>query len=282
MDSLEVGCYPYWCLTICSQIAVGIATGSAASHAYLSDTTTPANRARVFSLMLGLLFSGIAVGPTLGGLLISKTGDLLSVFYFSAALHVIYLLFSLFVVPESLTKEAALANVEAARVKKGQDAISLAKKEENMGPVHKRVDRTLRTVFFFFSPLAIFIPSKPKAPRRRRDWNLTLLAISYGLVTLLMVGAQNCVLLSKLMIKFSGFISIQVSIRNLCLWVGFPRVGLLAQRYWYHASTASYFYPPRYVSSKLGTFRLLNYDSLYQVLWPQATSARHAGGGNDH
>ena len=137
--------------------------------------------------MLGLLFSGVAIGPTLGGLLISHTGNLLSVFYVSAGVHTAYLLCALFVVPESLTKEAALANKEAARVKKEQDAITLAKKEENMNPIHRRMDQTLRTVFFFFSPLSILMPYKSETSRRR-DWNLTILAASYGLMTLLIVG----------------------------------------------------------------------------------------------
>lgn len=167
----------------------GIASGSAASHAYLSDTTTPANRSRVFSRLLGLLFCGVAVGPALGGVLISKTGDLLSVFYLSAALHATYFLCALFIVPESLTKRAAAANVEAARRKGEEDAIKLARKQENMTPIRKRMDQILRRVFFFFSPLSIFLPSKIPVSRRR-DWNLTLLAISYGFVTLLMGSYQ--------------------------------------------------------------------------------------------
>jgi MFS family permease len=168
-------------------IDTGIATGSAATHAYLSDTTSPANRSGVFSLMLGLLFCGIALGPTLGGLLISETGDLLSVFYIAAALHVIYLLMALFVVPESLTKEAALANAEVATMKAEQDAVLLAKQEENMAPTRKRIHRALRTAFFFLSPLNIFIPHKVEGSRRR-DWNLTAVAIGYGLITLLLVS----------------------------------------------------------------------------------------------
>ena len=136
--------------------------------------------------MLGLLFCGIALGPTLGGLLISATGDLLSVFYVAATLHVFYLLMALFVVPESLTKEAALANAEVARLKAEQDAIALAKEEENMAPTRKRIHRALRTAFFFLSPLDIFIPYKVESSRGR-NWNLTAIAISYGLVTLLMV-----------------------------------------------------------------------------------------------
>jgi len=164
----------------------GIATGSAATHAYLSDTTSPANRSGVFSLMLGLLFCGIALGPTLGGLLISETGDLLSVFYIAAALHLTYLFMALFVVPESLTKEAALANAEVSRMKAEQDAILLAKQEENMSPTRKRIHRALRTALFFLSPLDIFIPRKAERSGRR-NWNLTAIAMSYGLITLLIV-----------------------------------------------------------------------------------------------
>ena len=165
---------------------IGIATGSAATHAYLSDTTRSANRAKVFSLMLGLVFCGMALGPTLAGLIISQTGDLLTPFYISTTIHATYLLMALLVIPESLTKDAALANAEAAKLKKEQDALKLAKQEENMTHTYKWIHRTLRAIFFFLSPLAIFIPQNVENSRRR-DWNMTAVAISYGLVILLMV-----------------------------------------------------------------------------------------------
>ncbi|PVF98942.1 MFS general substrate transporter [Serendipita vermifera] len=163
----------------------GLATGSAATHAYLSDTTTPLNRSRVFSLMLGLMFCGMVFGPTLGGLMVSRTNNLLSVFYMTASTHIFYLVMALFVVPESLPKEAQLANREEARKK--ADAAKNEPHWNDLSPP-ERIQRALGKIFFFLSPLDIFLPRSSDGTRRR--WNLTILALSYGVMTILMGSYQ--------------------------------------------------------------------------------------------
>jgi hypothetical protein len=178
----------------------------------------------------------MALGPTLGGLLISGTGNILSVFYVTAMLHTFYLLMAVFVVPESLTKEAALANIEAARVKAEQDTIILAKQEETMTPAQKRIYRILRTAFFPLSPLAIFIPRKVEGSRRR-DWNLTAIAITYGLIVLLVVRGTSfhAELASNIRVSAPGFIPIQIPICQLYLSMGLGTIRILAQCGWSHA-----------------------------------------------
>ncbi|KAG6376479.1 hypothetical protein JVT61DRAFT_2472 [Boletus reticuloceps] len=54
-----------------------MSSGVAANHAYLADTTDPSTRSLYFSLLLGLMFTGVAVGPAVGGLLIRSTGTMM-------------------------------------------------------------------------------------------------------------------------------------------------------------------------------------------------------------
>ena len=83
-------------------------------HAYMADCTAPSERSRTFSLSLGLLFIGMAFGPTLGSILIRESGSTLSVFYLATAVHLGYALMVWTVLPESLGKRA----MQAARRKK--------------------------------------------------------------------------------------------------------------------------------------------------------------------
>lgn len=48
----------------------GIIAINTACHAYLSDCTRPENRSVVFGIMHATAYSGMTIGPTLGGLII--------------------------------------------------------------------------------------------------------------------------------------------------------------------------------------------------------------------
>ncbi|CDO72941.1 hypothetical protein BN946_scf185002.g126 [Trametes cinnabarina] len=89
----------------------GLTSMSANVHAYMSDCTPPSQRSRVFSRYLGLLFTGMAIGPTLGGLAIRLSRTFISVFYIAAGLHLVYAFLIWFVIPESLSP----AEMHAAR-----------------------------------------------------------------------------------------------------------------------------------------------------------------------
>jgi MFS family permease len=47
-----------------------MATATAATQAYLADTTHPADHSRIFALLMGVLFLGGGIGPVLGGLIV--------------------------------------------------------------------------------------------------------------------------------------------------------------------------------------------------------------------
>ncbi|KAH7340752.1 major facilitator superfamily domain-containing protein [Rhizoctonia solani] len=143
----------------------GWTTAMAASHAYVSDTIAPAARSRTFSFFTGALFGGMAFGPTLGAILTRQTNDLLSIFYVATGLHVIYAIFAIFIVPESLDAKHRAAAME--RYKANQD------------PNATWFSHVKHAVSTFARPLVVFIPhTRPRG--KGRDWSLTWIGIAFA------------------------------------------------------------------------------------------------------
>ncbi|KAG8885597.1 hypothetical protein FRB97_000505 [Tulasnella sp. 331] len=171
----------YWFLVVTSAIdgmLGGLSTASAATHAYMADCVEPHARSRVFSLYLGTLFIGFALGPTIGSILIKSTQDLLTPFYVAVTAHVLMAPFYLLVLPESLSDEARTALTKKQRDIRGEraDAVRQAKASDLW---HTR--QKFLALFSFLSPLAIFLPRKIEGTGRR-DWNLTIVVASTGIV----------------------------------------------------------------------------------------------------
>lgn len=136
-------------------------------------------RSRIFSLSLGLLSTGIALGPTLGGLLIRFTGQALSVFYVGGCLHLMYSCMVWFIIPESLTKgQMELAKTRYANSLRVDPDSSL----------DTRFTRIAQRLFSFLMPLSILGPTEKGPKGRKKDWNLTLLGVAYGFTVAMMVG----------------------------------------------------------------------------------------------
>lgn len=175
----------YWALLtgpVLDGFLGGRMASSAAMHAYLADVSEPAIRSRVFSEFMGLLFIGMAVGPTLGAL-ISRYSAPIYAFYFSAGLHVFYVLMVWLVIPESLTPTQM-------RVFARRHAADTVAAKQRKGFVAR-----LGRVFGFLTPLAVFLPgendrtmvrTKSKAKGGRTDYSLTIVAAAFALETLIM------------------------------------------------------------------------------------------------
>ncbi|KAK9317957.1 major facilitator superfamily domain-containing protein [Lipomyces starkeyi] len=72
-------------------------------HSYATDCTPPGNkRAAAFGLFHGVLFGGMAIGPSITSFLVSRTGNVLTFFYIGLVLQIVFFLLVLFVIPESL------------------------------------------------------------------------------------------------------------------------------------------------------------------------------------
>jgi MFS family permease len=131
------------------------------------------------------MFTGIALGPTLGGLLIRATHDVLSVFYGSTIIHFIYAIFAWIIIPESLSQFQMLAS----RVRHQEQLRELKEAREG---VTVGVLVRIKRLFGFLSPLTVFMPAHTKEhnplKEHKKDWNLTLVAAAYGLTIMIMVS----------------------------------------------------------------------------------------------
>jgi MFS family permease len=143
---------------------------------------------RIFSLFLGVFFTGIALGPTLGGLLIRLTHNALSVFYAAAILHLIYATFLCIVIPESLSRPKMVAS--QARYQQGLKDLKEAREGVSVGLLAR-----IKRLFGFLSPLMMFIPkhTEERKPLKgyKMDWNLTLVAAGFGFMAMILVGVLN-------------------------------------------------------------------------------------------
>lgn len=92
-----------------------LTTAMALLHSYASDCSRPERRNVAFGYFQGALFTGIAMGPLLAGLLIKQTKNVLAVFIGCLGCHLFFLVFLLFVVPESLSKERQRVNRAKAK-----------------------------------------------------------------------------------------------------------------------------------------------------------------------
>ncbi|KAG6885884.1 hypothetical protein C0993_008403 [Termitomyces sp. T159_Od127] len=119
----------------------------------------------------------MAIGPSLGSVLVRFTGNPLSVFYAAFGVHLIYAFIVSFIVPESLLR----SQMEQSRLKHN---IQLREAAENMAAgAYMRIKR----LFAFLSPLKVFLPGFQETipvvntSKEGRDWNLTILAGVYAL-----------------------------------------------------------------------------------------------------
>ncbi|RUS28195.1 major facilitator superfamily domain-containing protein, partial [Jimgerdemannia flammicorona] len=82
----------------------GHSTAMAASHAYISDCTEPAKRSVEFGRITSMFFLGGVIGPSLGSFLLKiSPGDdpIINLLYFVVFIETIWLLYIVFIVPES-------------------------------------------------------------------------------------------------------------------------------------------------------------------------------------
>ncbi|KAK9376566.1 major facilitator superfamily domain-containing protein [Lipomyces chichibuensis] len=92
------------------------------AHAYATDCTPPVKRANAFALFRACLFCGMALGPAFGGMLIKLTDNILSVIYVTLVMQALFILFILFVLPESLSQERIIDAQELHRISMEFDA----------------------------------------------------------------------------------------------------------------------------------------------------------------
>lgn len=159
------------------------------THAYATDCTADGSRARIFSMLQGMLYVGLASGPWLDGLVLNlfSTSTTTSLFALAVAIGLSNLLFVLFVVPESLPPDRRLSRSPGyirSRTPSGSEDKS----------VQAAVRRGLTLVVAqFLRPVALFLPQKREG-RKGRNWNLTLTGAALFIYVLSIVsGPSSCI-----------------------------------------------------------------------------------------
>jgi MFS family permease len=204
---------------LCGSFIVGMAI----SHSYATDCTPPQKRNVAFGYFHACLFTGIAVGPIVAGYIINarakyvgKTEAVLLIFYIALGCHVTFILFLMFIIPESLSKERQ----EAAREKHREE-------KERRGPTSDWINQ-LRSINIF-EPLKILWPTGPGTSSALR-WNLFLLAAVDTIMFGVAMGAMGVIVVyvrrefNWQELESGRFVSIVNSSRVLALLVLLPLV----------------------------------------------------------
>ncbi|KAI5297355.1 hypothetical protein KEM55_004815 [Ascosphaera atra] len=197
----------------------------ALSTSYATDCVSAERRNVAFGYFHGVLFGGLALGPFLGGMIIKQTGNPLYLFYASMVCYSIFLVFLIFIIPESLSKERQLEN----RLKHPV-TFSFRKLVEELNPAN------------FFRSLAIFSPkvsgsidSKEKCILKAVKRNLFILAavdttvfgIKMGLSRIIIIYAEY--LFGWGNVESSFFVSLISAVRVVMLLAALPAITRLVR-----------------------------------------------------
>ncbi|CAK7227775.1 hypothetical protein SBRCBS47491_006683 [Sporothrix bragantina] len=221
-------------------LAGSFTAGSVVSHSYTSDCTPPSKRAVSFGYMHACLFTGLAFGPLLAGYFVEWTGSLLSIFYVTLGCHISFILYIIFILPESLSvrrqniareKYAKDKEVFAAKIReeeeREQEAESAGIRTRNKGVVGLLRRTALKVQRSNpLAPLKILLPKGAHQKRVRR--NLIVLATVDTLIisSSMSLGAVT-LLYSEFMFHWgnfetSAFISLISMVRVVVLMGIFP------------------------------------------------------------
>ncbi|KAG9079647.1 hypothetical protein FS749_008338, partial [Ceratobasidium sp. UAMH 11750] len=134
------------------------------------DCVPSTERSRWFSLWSGVIFGGMAFGPSLGSLISDYTRNIMVIFYITVAFDLVYIIFVAFILPESMSPEA-LRNASESR-KRAASRLRSSWWRELIGK--------LLTVI---APLNMFFPRvvSRSGSRKRYDWNPAFIGLAFAL-----------------------------------------------------------------------------------------------------
>lgn len=159
----------------------GYSTAIAVHQSYISDVTPSGTRAHIFSHFLGVVWAGLGLGPTIGGLLVKRTNYILAPFWFALAMHLLYVLGVFTFIPESTSssfrEKAGREHTEGKEQRKRQAQerktaetqpllSSRANWEGEIQPFGKRLYKYLKVSYmnsFLYpalEPLSFLLPKK--------------------------------------------------------------------------------------------------------------------------
>lgn len=202
---------------LCGSFIVAMAI----SNAYATDCTPPALRNVAFGYFHACLFTGVAIGPILAGLIVKATGWTLSMFYVALGIHVFFIFFIGCIVPESLSKRRQ----HVARRKHAEE-------KSAAGPSADWINQ-LRAINLF-QPLKILWPrGEGSSPALRR--NLVALAAVDTMMFGVQMGSMTVIIIYANYqfgwgtFESSMFMSVTNSCRVICLVLLLPLVTRLVR-----------------------------------------------------
>ncbi|KAK0480010.1 major facilitator superfamily domain-containing protein [Armillaria novae-zelandiae] len=147
----------------------GLSAFNGIYHAYISDCTEHGSRSKIFSTIQGLVFIGLAAGPSFGGIITSLfTNNTYDLFYVSVFLLAALQCYLVFLCPESLQEnnqtidDTHIPILSQLRLKK----LSLASVKSYLAKLIKAL----------LSPISMFAP-RTHIGRASRDYNLTFVGL---------------------------------------------------------------------------------------------------------
>lgn len=192
-------------------------------NAYTSDCTPSRTRNVAFGHFQAAVFAGVALGPIIGGAIIQKTNDTLVPFYFALGCYFFFILFTFFVVPESLPEHEKSVN----------------KSHPNFEPDEHRRRFRLQDLNIF-AHLSVLWPSTSGSSTLLRR-NLVVLAISDTMTFGIALSTLQILLLFARKrfhwdpVEANGFLS-TVNVCKVTILVLLPP---LLNRYFYKSTPAS-------------------------------------------
>ncbi|CAK7565391.1 MAG: hypothetical protein SEPTF4163_003307 [Sporothrix epigloea] len=216
--------------------------GNIVSHSYTSDCTPPSKRTITFGYLHACLFTSMALGPLLSGYFVEWTGSLLSIFYVTLVCHTLFVLYIIFVLPESLSKRRQ--SIAREKFAKDKEVYAAKLREEELRQEEEEAAgvRTRKTGLVGLyrraalrvqqsnplAPLRILLPKGAAQKRVRR--NLIILAVVDTLIISSSMSLGPVLLLySEFLFKWgnfetSAFISLVSMVRVVVLMGIFPIV----------------------------------------------------------
>lgn len=182
----------------------GPATLQAVFNSYIHDCAPPGRSVTVtFSLFVGIMMAGMALGPTISAALVPLSNDILLPFYVILVLLLLVLVFSLIVIPESLSQDRRIDFINRYNQHRAQLAASYAPVNSSLWRlIGLRVFQHRQMYLNFLKPLGIFWPRR-SLETGQRNWNLFLIATAYALYSS-SVGAYGVRLQVECRPKFSS------------------------------------------------------------------------------
>jgi MFS family permease len=156
--------------------------GSLLSNSYTSDCTPPSGRGVAIGYLHACLFTGLALGPMLSAYFIELTNNKLSIFYIALGCHTLFILFIIFILPDSLSRKRQL--------------LARERYAKQLGVARHTLRASLAAIWTVnpFAPLVVFFPRGRSSTTKLRLNLVTLAAID----TIIMgsaVGAMTVILL---------------------------------------------------------------------------------------